>query len=68
MKNREGELCWQCHNPVSRDEIAMSKKLINRGTTRYYCTKCLADAFDVTTEDIRNKMEYFKNAGCTLFQ
>ena len=59
--------CKKCGKPLIPDEIAMTKKLINRGTTVYYCTDCLAEAFDVKREDIEAKIQYFKDIGCTLF-
>lgn len=49
------------------DEIAVTKKLINRGTKKYFCVDCLAEAFEVRPEDIREKIRYFKEMGCTLF-
>ena len=33
----------------------------------YYCTSCLAEAFDVKKENIEAKIQYFKEIGCTLF-
>lgn len=60
-------LCRQCGRPVTPDEIAVTKKLINRGTTTWFCVNCLAKAFDVTAEDIEKKIVYFKEIGCTLF-
>ena len=60
--------CKKCGSPITPDEAAITKNLINRGTTAYFCTGCLAAAFDVTTEDIRQKIRYFKEIGCTLFQ
>ncbi|MDE7313341.1 MAG: hypothetical protein K2N87_17250 [Eubacterium sp.] len=60
--------CKKCGSPITKDEAAITKKLINRGTTTYYCTRCLAAAFDVTPDDIRQKIQYFKEIGCTLFQ
>lgn len=59
--------CRKCGRALLSDEIAMTKKLINRGTSIYYCTDCLARAFDVTREDILAKIQYFKESGCTLF-
>lgn len=60
-------LCRKCGKTLIPDEIAITKKLINRGTTIYYCTECLAEAFDVKREDIEAKIQYFKEIGCTLF-
>lgn len=68
MCREEKEVCFHCGKNVDRDEIGLTKKLINRGTTRYYCIRCLADAFDVTEENLRDKIGYYKSIGCTLFQ
>ena len=59
--------CKKCGKILNPDEIAMTKKLNNRGTTIYYCTDCLANAFGVKREDIEAKIQYFKDIGCTLF-
>lgn len=59
--------CHKCGNPIHADEAAITKKLINRAATTYYCTSCLASAFEVEPEDIQEKIQYFKNMGCTLF-
>ena len=67
-KPRAEELyCRQCRREISADEAAITRKLINRGTTSYYCAGCLAKAFDVKPEDIWEKIEYYKGIGCTLF-
>ena len=61
------ECCITCGKPLSRDEIAVTKKLINRGATAFYCVHCLAAYFEVTPRDIQERIEYFKSTGCTLF-
>lgn len=60
--------CRRCGAKLSADEAAMTKKLINRGTTVYYCIDCLAEMFDVRRKDIEEKIIYYKRMGCTLFQ
>lgn len=62
-----GCTCLACHAAVSKDEMALTKKLINRGTTKYYCISCLAKAFEVTEQDLQKKIQYYKEIGCTLF-
>ena len=62
------EACLQCSQPVSLDEIGLTKKLINRGTTQYLCFACMAKRFDVTVEDLIRKVEEFREMGCTLFE
>ena len=68
MNDLRKEYCRKCGALLRADEIAMTKKLINRGTTIYYCTDCLAETFDVKREDIEEKIVYYKRMGCTLFQ
>lgn len=59
--------CRKCGKELISDEIAITKKLINRGTSIYYCIDCLAESFDVKRENIEAKIQYFKEIGCTLF-
>lgn len=59
--------CIHCQKPVSSDEAAMTKKLINRGTTEFFCAKCLAEEFELEEEDIWRKADYYRSMGCTLF-
>ncbi len=59
--------CHKCGKILIWDEVAMTKKLINRGMKIYYCIDCLAEAFDVTQKDILDKIQFFKEMGCTLF-
>ena len=61
------ETCGECGAAPSRDEIAVTKKLVNRGATVFYCVSCLARYFDVTPQDIKERIQYFKQTGCTLF-
>ncbi|MBO2516513.1 MAG: hypothetical protein CW338_04435 [Clostridiales bacterium] len=60
--------CRTCGAPLSADEIAVTKKLINRGATEYMCVSCLARWFEVKEDDIRERIEYFRASGCTLFE
>ena len=61
------EVCVSCGRPVTRDEIAVTKKLINRGAAKFFCVPCLAAYFEVKEEDILERIRYFKQTGCTLF-
>lgn len=63
----EKAVCCKCAASISRDEIAITKRLINRGATKYYCTACLAEAFGITAEDIERSIRHYKQIGCTLF-
>ena len=61
------EHCVSCGCPLAADEIAVTKKLVNRGATSFYCVDCLAAYFCVTPDDIRERIAYFRASGCTLF-
>lgn len=60
--------CADCGKPITPDEIAVTRKLINRGTKIWYCTDCLARRFEVTRADILERIAYFRAMGCTLFE
>lgn len=59
--------CYRCGAPLSRDEIAIHKKLVNRGAEKHLCKSCLALAFEVSEDLINEKIEWFRKTGCTLF-
>ena len=59
--------CRICSAPLTHDEIGLTKKLINRGTTEFLCYHCMARHFQVTVEVLMAKVEEFREMGCTLF-
>lgn len=61
------DVCKQCGKAITRDEAAVTKKLVNRGATEFYCVECLAAYFEVKPADIVERIAYFKQTGCTLF-
>lgn len=66
---KEIKACYVCgKTPLSRDEIGLTKKLIDKSSKIFYCLDCLADYLEVTTEELKNKIEEFKEEGCTLFK
>ncbi|MBR5222342.1 MAG: hypothetical protein IKV66_15260 [Clostridia bacterium] len=62
------EHCKICGTELERDEIGLTKKLINRGATDFLCISCLAKKFDMTEEECRTLIVHFRDAGCHLFQ
>ena len=65
----EEKKCYACgKNPLSKDEIALTKKLIDKQAKSFYCLHCLAEFFEVTEEELLAKVEEFKNEGCQLFK
>ena len=47
-----GEKCEICGRTLHPDEIAATKKLINRGAVSFRCVSCLAAWFEVKPGDI----------------
>ncbi len=61
------ETCTHCGAPLTSDEIGLTKKLVNRGATSFYCIHCLAKEFSVSEELLKEKIVQFRAMGCTLF-
>jgi len=59
--------CRNCGRSLSVDEIGLYKKMVNRGATSYLCITCLAEHFNCSEYDLRERIEYFRKMGCTLF-
>ena len=60
--------CYVCGKELSKDEIGLTKKLIDKKTNKFYCLTCLAEYLEVTEEELLAKIEEFKEEGCTLFK
>ena len=68
MSSEQAALCKTCGREVTRDEIGLTKKLINRGAAEFLCMTCLAKKFDMTEEECETLIAHFRDAGCHLFQ
>lgn len=65
----ENKKCYVCgKTPLSKNEVGLTKKLIDKKTQQFYCLPCLAEYLEVTEEELLAKIEEFKNEGCKLFQ
>lgn len=61
--------CYVCGRaPLTKDEIGLTKKIIDKKAATFYCLHCLAEHLEVTEEELLAKIEDFKNDGCTLFK
>jgi predicted RNA-binding Zn-ribbon protein involved in translation (DUF1610 family) len=65
--SKEGN-CVTCGRELTSDEIGLSKKLINRGTTQFKCAACLAAYYQIRQERLRELIEQYRAQGCTLFE
>ena len=61
--------CQYCERALSKDEIGLSKKLFEVESKRgkQTCLTCMAEVLEVSEDDLRDKIEEFKAAGCKLF-
>lgn len=65
----EEKRCYVCgKTPLTKNEVGLTKKLIDKKTKVFYCIDCLAENLEVTTEELEAKIEEFKEEGCTLFK
>lgn len=65
MKNR----CVACGaENLSKDTVGINKKLLGTDVENIFCMTCLADYLGVTVEELEEKIEEFKEQGCTLFK
>jgi len=53
---------------LNKDVIGINKKLLSKDIFDFYCMDCLADFLGCTVEDLFDKIEEFKEEGCTLFK
>jgi biotin operon repressor len=60
--------CKNCGVVLDKDTIALNKKLLSIDMKEFYCLECLADTFDCSVDDLKIKIEEFKEEGCTLFK
>lgn len=60
--------CKNCEALLDKDTIALNKKLLGTDIKEYMCLDCLADTFDCSVDDLKIKIEEFKEEGCTLFK
>lgn len=61
------KMCRDCGKALKKDEIALSQKLIEVDTEEIYCLPCMAVFFGCEEDDLKIKIEEFKEQGCTLF-
>lgn len=59
--------CKNCGKALTPNEIGLTKKLINRGSTEFYCMDCLCKIFKCDKELLEKKIEQFRKQGCVLF-
>lgn len=61
--------CKKCgKKDLSGDELAIYRKLVNRGATEFLCIDCLAEYFNCDRKEIEERINYYRESGhCILF-
>lgn len=59
--------CSECDKKLVKDEIALSRKLVGDVAEDMFCVSCLAEYIGCSEEDLRIKIQEFKEHGCGLF-
>ncbi len=60
--------CCSCYKyPLSKDEIGINQKLMDSDIENFFCISCLAEYLECSVEELLDKIEEFKEQGCTLF-
>lgn len=65
MKQKNCHICGK--EKLTKDEIGLSKKILDLKTKHFYCFSCLAEYLEVDPEFLQAKLEEFKDQGCTEF-
>ena len=61
--------CFICGaSPLSKDEIGLTKKLIDKDAVRFRCLGCMAKALEATKEELLTKAEEFREKDCIFFR
>ena len=60
--------CYRCgREPLSRDEVGLNRKVVNRAVERFLCLSCLAQEFGESEEALIAFADRLRAQGCTLF-
>lgn len=66
MKNIHCIGCGKLY--LDKNTIGINKKMLGEKIKNFYCMDCLANYLDTTVEKLIEKIEEFKDEGCTLFE
>ena len=60
--------CEECRCAVTNNEIALNIKLLGKQIATVRCYACLAEALNCTVKELNEKVQYYKDMGCTVFE
>ncbi len=59
--------CITCGKTLHKDEEALCKKLLGKKTKQFLCLDCLSITLNTDEDLLLEKIEQFKEEGCSLF-
>ena len=59
--------CCDCGKRLKKDEIALTRKLVDMDAEEFYCMDCLSEFIGCSVQDLKEKIQEFKEQGCVLF-
>ena len=65
MRKKNCAVCGKVN--LSKNEIGLTKKLLDKEAKRFFCLDCLAEYLETDAEFLLAKIEEFKEQGCQLF-
>ena len=65
-KSYSCKICFK--ENLTKDEIGVTRKLIDKNAKEFFCLNCLADFLGCTVDELLEKIEEFKEEWCKLFQ
>lgn len=65
MKKKSCYICGK--EALNKNEIGLTKKLLDEGSRYFYCIDCLAEYLEVDKDFLFEKIETFKEQGCIHF-
>ena len=66
MKKTPKTCCESCRKLI-KDEVALCQKLLSSDTEDFYCIDCFSEYLGCSKDDLKIKIQEFKEQGCTLF-
>jgi hypothetical protein len=67
MARRASKKCCECDRNVSKEEVALSRKMLGRDIEHFFCVDCFAEYWECSADDLRIKIQEFREQGCALF-
>lgn len=59
--------CVTCGQALHRDAVGACLKFLGRDTPAYYCLSCLARELGTTEEKLKERIDYYRQMGCSYF-